>query len=175
WVRLARATPPHAFCAAAATSTARSTVEASPRYRVPTSPPVAGFMIGWVEPDPGSSRPSIQCVISYPMGALLAGRAVGGVGGGAPGSAALRGGRALATGPAVRVRAGQWGGGSGGRREGRCGAGGCSSSTRAGCVCSSGETSETGTPHQPLPGGFGPYRSVLTTIAVASAELSARR
>src|SRR5699024_2041772 len=125
--------------------------------------------------DPGSSRPSIQCVISYPMGALLAGRAVGGVGGGAPGSAALRGGRASGTGPEDRVRAGQSVGCSAGRREWRCGACCCSYSTRADCVDSSVETSETGTSHQPLPGGFGPYRSVLTTIAVASAELSARR
>src|SRR5699024_12629736 len=88
-------------------------------------------MIGWVEPDPGSSRPSIQCVISYPMGALLAGRAVGGVGGGAPGSAALRGGRASGTGPEDRVQAGQSAGGSPGRRQWRGGACGCSYSTTA--------------------------------------------
>ena len=59
-MRLASETFAHSFCARRATSTAWSTVDASPSCSVPTSPPVAGFMIGWVEPAPVTSRPSIQ-------------------------------------------------------------------------------------------------------------------
>src|SRR5690625_2086660 len=71
WVRLASDTFAHSRWASAAERTAWSTVSAPPRCRVPTSAPVAGFMIGCVEPAVATSWPPIQCVISYPMVNLL--------------------------------------------------------------------------------------------------------